>query len=110
MRKSSRALVLLALVAAVAAQTEACTSACIRHTDCSSDERCISGTCIVVTVGDGSTVDAMTATPSSTTTPTATATTTSTAPPAATGVPSSTIDAGTTLPTSADASLDQSTF
>jgi hypothetical protein len=110
MKNFSRAVMLFALALCVA-EMEGCTSACIRHTDCSSDEQCISGTCIVVAVSDGSTVDGMTPAPSATATATATSTSTSTAPPAATGVPSTASDAGSTLPTSVtDASLDTSTF
>ena len=52
MKNFSRAVVLFALALCVA-EMEGCTSACIRHTDCSSNEQCISGTCIVVAVSDG---------------------------------------------------------
>jgi hypothetical protein len=81
MKAVIRALAFAGIAAAFA--DAACTSACLRNTDCGSSEACISGTCIVVAVNDGSTVDAMTAKASFPPTPT----TSSTAP-----VPSGTTD------------------
>jgi hypothetical protein len=93
---------LLSALAVAAIDTEGCSTACIRHTDCSGAEQCVLGTCIVVVVSDGAaSVDAMTPAASSTTTPAGT----SSAPPASTGTPSSTMDGGIG-PSLRDASLD----
>ncbi|HVW23859.1 MAG TPA: hypothetical protein VHC69_00720 [Polyangiaceae bacterium] len=101
MKNVFRVGVLLTLAIA-SIDTEGCSTACIRHTDCASGEQCVLGTCIVVVTPDGATsVDAMTPAASSTTTPSAT----TTAPPAATGTPSSTMDGGTSNSLK-DASLD----
>jgi len=107
MKNVVRAVVLFALSSGVF-QLEGCSSACLRHSDCNSSERCIDGTCIVITVSDGGkTVDGMTALPSAT----ATATSTSSAPPSSTGAPSASTDAGSTAPTATtDASLDAFVF
>jgi hypothetical protein len=90
--------------------TQGCTSACIRHTDCSSAEQCITGTCIVVAVDDGSTAGSMTPPPSSTAMPTATSTSpapSSSAPDQ--GTPPT--DAGSTAPPfPLDATFDGYTF
>jgi hypothetical protein len=90
MKYALRVGVLLTLAIA-GIDTEGCSTACIRHTDCAGGEQCVLGTCIVVVVPDGAaSVDAMTPAASSSTTPAAT----STAPPAATATPSSTMDGG----------------
>jgi hypothetical protein len=70
---SSLGVLLLMGLAAGFAET-ACSSACLRQTDCGSGEKCVSGTCTVVAVRDGSTVDGMTGAASSTTTPSSTST------------------------------------
>jgi len=103
MKNAVRAFV-LGLAAALA--DAACTSSCLRNTDCGSGEACVSGTCVVVAVADGSTVDAMTARPSSTPTPTATNTAptpSGTAPPPDAEAPpldawTATPEAGYTVP------------
>ena len=101
MKNVLRVGVLLTLAIA-SIDTEGCSTACIRHTDCASGEQCVLGTCIVVVVPDGATsVDAMTPIASSSTTPPAT----TTPPPAAAGAPSSTTDGGTGT-SLRDASLD----
>jgi hypothetical protein len=101
MRYALRVGILLALAIA-GIDTEGCSTACIRHTDCAGSEQCVLGTCIVVVSADGAaSVDAMTPVASSTTTPA----TTSTAPPATGGAPSSTMDGGIG-PSLRDASLD----
>jgi len=95
MKRPSRALVFLA-VSVGFFDTQGCTSACIRHTDCSSNESCISGTCIVVAVDDGGAAGSMTPPPSSTAMPTAASTSpapSSSAPDR--GMPT---DAGSTVP------------
>lgn len=98
MRNLIRVGVLLTLgVAAI--DTEGCSTACIRNTDCASSEQCVLGTCIVVVTPDGAvSVDAMTPPPSSTTTPA----TTSTAPPVTKNTP----DAGAAMSSMKDASTD----
>lgn len=107
----ARALVFVA-VAIGFLDMQGCTSACIRHTDCSSNEQCITGTCTVVVAatGDGSTAGTMTPPPSSTAMPTATGTTpapTSSAP--GQGAPPK--DAGNTArPSPLDATFDGYTF
>jgi hypothetical protein len=111
MKRLPRSLVVVA-VAVGFFDTQGCTSACIRHTDCGNNEQCITGACMVVVAatGDGSTVGTMTPPPSSTAMPTATSTT---------PVPSSSApdhfapptDAGSTSPPSPlDASFDGYTF
>jgi len=105
MKNALRVGFVLAL-AVVGVETEGCSSACIRHTDCNSGEQCVSGTCIVVTTPDGAaSVDAMTPAASSSTTPAST----TTAPPATAGAPSTWPDAGSFGTVVKDASLDTST-
>jgi hypothetical protein len=101
MKNVLRVGVLLTLAIA-SIDTEGCSTACIRHTDCASGEQCVLGTCIVVVTPDGApSVDAMTPAASSTTTPASS----STAAAVATGTPSTTMDGGMSA-TLKDASLD----
>lgn len=90
--------------------TEGCTPACLRHTDCNSGEQCIVGTCMIVVHPDGAvSVDAMTPKASPTTTATASAkpsSSTDGAPPVM-GIQGS-WDGASTLPVSPDASIDAS--
>jgi hypothetical protein len=108
MKRLARALVFAALAVGFV-DTQGCTSACIRHTDCSSGEECITGSCIVVAVADGSTAGSMTPPPSSTAMPTATST--SPAPSSSAPGQGTPTDAGTTVPPfPLDATFDGYTF
>ncbi len=64
MKTVLRALVAL-LVLSLAVGQEACSTSCIRQTDCSSGEQCSAGTCLLIVTGEGGTVGPMTPGPSS---------------------------------------------
>jgi hypothetical protein len=108
MKNLWRCLVLLSYIAS-GIDVEGCSSACIRHTDCNSNERCYSGSCVVIETGDGATVDAMT--PAASSTPTPSATGSASAAPSATSYVVPQMDAGSFYPSNlTDASYDSPPF